>query len=79
MVGILAVPSLGITFVTGIFLFPLAAIIGLNALGRVRASNGTLTGAGFAIAGLIIGVAGIVGEVVYIVLIGVQTHGFQYF
>ena len=59
-------------------LFPVATILGLISVKRIRAGRGKLGGRGIAVAALIIGAVGSVLEITFVVFIAVITGGFQH-
>jgi hypothetical protein len=52
-------------FICGILLEPIAIVLGFVARNRIRESNGALKGEGLALAGIIVGIVGLVLAVVF--------------
>lgn len=69
--GILAL----VCCVLGIVLGPAAAIMGFISRGRITSSGGTVGGGGLAIAGLILGVIGFIGGIVWILIFIAASNG----
>lgn len=66
---VLGIASLTCTGFLGIVLAPLAIVFGVRARRTISASNGWRTGDGLAVAGIVLGVIGIVISVVYLVFV----------
>jgi Domain of unknown function (DUF4190) len=59
----------------GVLLGPIAAIMGFISRQRVASSGGTLGGGGLATAGLILGIVGFVGSVLWFLFFVFSSHG----
>lgn len=66
---VLGIASLTCAGFLGIVLAPLAVVFGVRARRTIGTSNGWRTGDGLAVAGIVLGVIGIVISVVYLVFV----------
>lgn len=66
---VLGIASLTCSGVVGIILAPLALVLGVRARRSIARSNGWLRGDGMAVAGIVLGIIGIVVSVVYLVFL----------
>lgn len=64
-------------FCCGVVTGPVAIILSTQAKNEIAASGGTQTGAGQAKAGLILGIIGVVGWIIYIAIVA-TSGGFEF-
>jgi hypothetical protein len=64
-------------FCCGVVTGPIAIVLATQARNEIAASGGTQPGAGQAKAGLILGIIGVVGWIIYIVVVA-ATGGFDF-
>lgn len=74
---VLGIASLTCSGVVGIIVAPIALVFGVRARRTISQSNGWRTGDGMAVAGIVLGVIGIVISVVYLVFLLRNPHFLQ--
>jgi hypothetical protein len=57
----------------------LAIVFGVMAKKRIRESNGWVTGGGMATAGIVLGIVGLVGSVIYFIWLASDPNAVDYY